>query len=162
MIQTWPKCQRQNIWIICTLHRKLWISIKLSWFGLFTPIIYPDGSRPFLVVAISKFQFSYPASRSINVDTHIAQTPDTNLLFFPRSLSSFFPRSSPAAELRRRKRLERQYAMEDKIREIKRKQQEVEDSKSSSSPKKRRFIMLAAGVGCLIGVLCVYLYARGF
>ncbi|EDS36936.1 tyrosine phosphatase, non-receptor type nt1 [Culex quinquefasciatus] len=70
--------------------------------------------------------------------------------------------SSPAAELRRRKRLERQSAMEDKIREIKRKQQEVEDSKSSSSPKKRRFIMLAAGVGCLIGVLCVYLYARGF
>uniref|UniRef100_A0A8D8BD61 protein-tyrosine-phosphatase n=1 Tax=Culex pipiens TaxID=7175 RepID=A0A8D8BD61_CULPI len=69
--------------------------------------------------------------------------------------------SSPAAELRRRKRLERQSAMEDKIREIKRKQQEVEDSKSSSSPKKRRFIMLAAGVGCLIGVLCVYLYARG-
>lgn len=46
--------------------------------------------------------------------------------------------SSPAAELRRRKRLERQSAMEDKIREIKRKQQEVEDSKSSSSPKKRR------------------------
>lgn len=45
--------------------------------------------------------------------------------------------SSPAAELRRRKRLERQTAMEDKIREIKRKQQEVEDSKSSS-PKKRR------------------------
>uniref|UniRef100_A0A1Q3F3Z9 protein-tyrosine-phosphatase n=1 Tax=Culex tarsalis TaxID=7177 RepID=A0A1Q3F3Z9_CULTA len=68
--------------------------------------------------------------------------------------------SSPAAELRRRKRLERQSAMEEKIREIKRKQQEVEDSKSSS-PKKRRFIMLAAGVGCLIGVLCVYLYARG-
>lgn len=68
--------------------------------------------------------------------------------------------SSPAAELRRRKRLERQSAMEEKIREIKRKQQEVEDSKSSS-PKKRRFIMLAcslAGV-CCIGVLCVYLYA---
>lgn len=45
--------------------------------------------------------------------------------------------SSPAAELRRRKRLERQTAMEEKIREIKRKQQEVEGSKSSS-PKKRR------------------------
>lgn len=41
--------------------------------------------------------------------------------------------SSPAAELRRRKRLERQSAMEDKIREIKRKQKEVE-----GSPKKRR------------------------
>lgn len=41
---------------------------------------------------------------------------------------------SPIAELRRRKRLERQSAMEEKIREIKRKQKESE----SGSPKKRR------------------------
>ncbi|XP_062544307.1 tyrosine-protein phosphatase non-receptor type 61F-like isoform X1 [Armigeres subalbatus] len=41
---------------------------------------------------------------------------------------------SPNAELRRRKRLERQSAMEEKIREIKRKQKESE----SGSPKKRR------------------------
>uniref|UniRef100_A0A499FUK3 protein-tyrosine-phosphatase n=1 Tax=Anopheles farauti TaxID=69004 RepID=A0A499FUK3_9DIPT len=42
---------------------------------------------------------------------------------------------SPGAELRRRKRIERQSAMEEKIREIKRKRKEVE---SKGSPKKRR------------------------
>ncbi|XP_050074043.1 tyrosine-protein phosphatase non-receptor type 61F isoform X2 [Anopheles maculipalpis] len=42
---------------------------------------------------------------------------------------------SPSAELRRRKRFERQSAMEEKIREIKRKRKEVE---SKGSPKKRR------------------------
>ncbi|XP_058837842.1 tyrosine-protein phosphatase non-receptor type 61F isoform X2 [Topomyia yanbarensis] len=43
---------------------------------------------------------------------------------------------SPNADLRRRKRLERQTAMEEKIREIKRKQKEVESK--AASPKKRR------------------------
>ncbi|XP_058458116.1 tyrosine-protein phosphatase non-receptor type 61F isoform X2 [Malaya genurostris] len=43
---------------------------------------------------------------------------------------------SPNVELRRRKRLERQTAMEEKIREIKRKQKEVESK--AASPKKRR------------------------
>lgn len=43
---------------------------------------------------------------------------------------------SPDAELRRRKRQERQSAMEDKIREIKRKQKEAESK--AGSPKKRR------------------------
>ncbi|XP_055620681.1 tyrosine-protein phosphatase non-receptor type 61F isoform X2 [Toxorhynchites rutilus septentrionalis] len=44
---------------------------------------------------------------------------------------------SPNAELRRRKRLERQTAMEEKIRDIKRKQKEAE-STAAASPKKRR------------------------
>ncbi|XP_062708201.1 tyrosine-protein phosphatase non-receptor type 61F isoform X1 [Aedes albopictus] len=63
---------------------------------------------------------------------------------------------SPNAELRRRKRLERQSAMEEKIREIKRKQKESE----SNSPKKRRSIILTIAAGVCIGVLCVYLYTR--
>ncbi|XP_055605738.1 tyrosine-protein phosphatase non-receptor type 61F isoform X2 [Uranotaenia lowii] len=52
-------------------------------------------------------------------------------------LSSPERETSPNAELRRRKRLERQSAMEEKIREIKRKQKESEGSKAAS-PKKRR------------------------
>lgn len=44
--------------------------------------------------------------------------------------------TSPNAELRRRKRLERQMVMEEKIREIKRKQKEAESR--AASPKKRR------------------------
>lgn len=63
---------------------------------------------------------------------------------------------SPNAELRRRKRLERQSAMEEKIRDIKRKQKESE----SNSPKKRRSIILSIAAGVCIGVLCVYLYTR--
>lgn len=63
---------------------------------------------------------------------------------------------SPNAELRRRKRLERQSAMEEKIREIKRKQKESE----SGSPKKRRSMIFTIAAGICIGVLCVYLYTR--
>ncbi|XP_065080738.1 tyrosine-protein phosphatase non-receptor type 61F isoform X1 [Ochlerotatus camptorhynchus] len=63
---------------------------------------------------------------------------------------------SPNTELRRRKRLERQSAMEEKIREIKRKQKESE----SNSPKKRRSIIFSIAAGVCIGVLCVYLYTR--
>lgn len=66
---------------------------------------------------------------------------------------------SPNAELRRRKRLERQTVMEEKIREIKRKQKEVESSKAAS-PKKRRSIILTIAAGVCIGVLCVYFYTR--
>ncbi|XP_053689662.1 tyrosine-protein phosphatase non-receptor type 61F isoform X1 [Sabethes cyaneus] len=74
------------------------------------------------------------------------------------SISSPEREMSPNAELRRRKRLERQTAMEEKIREIKRKQKEVENK---ASPKKRRSLFLTiAAAGVCIGVLCVYLYTR--
>ncbi|XP_058458115.1 tyrosine-protein phosphatase non-receptor type 61F isoform X1 [Malaya genurostris] len=65
---------------------------------------------------------------------------------------------SPNVELRRRKRLERQTAMEEKIREIKRKQKEVESK--AASPKKRRSLIFTIAAGVCIGVLCVYLYTR--
>lgn len=60
-------------------------------------------------------------------------------------------------EVRRRKRVERQSVMEDRIREIKRKQRDAEDA-----PKKRRSMMLsiAAGVSVVVGLVCIYAYAK--
>lgn len=73
------------------------------------------------------------------------------------------PTSTPDGELnvtsevRRRKRMERQSALTDQIREIKRKQK-LSDEKSRSSPKKRRLIIIA---GVFIGVLCgVIIYTK--
>lgn len=65
--------------------------------------------------------------------------------------------SSEATELRRRKRHERQTAIEDQIREIKRRQRDSEEA-----PKKRRSLMIriAAGVGVVVGLVCVYAYAK--
>uniref|UniRef100_A0A182YNM0 protein-tyrosine-phosphatase n=1 Tax=Anopheles stephensi TaxID=30069 RepID=A0A182YNM0_ANOST len=64
---------------------------------------------------------------------------------------------SPNAELRRRKRIERMSAMEEKIREIKRKRKEVE---SKGSPKKRRLLLFSIAAGVCFSVLCVYLYTK--
>lgn len=47
--------------------------------------------------------------------------------------------------------------MEDRIREIKRKQRDAEEA-----PKKRRSLMIsiAAGVGVVVGIVCVIAYAK--
>lgn len=47
--------------------------------------------------------------------------------------------------------------MEDRIREIKRRQQDAEEA-----PKKRRSLMIriAAGVGVIVGLVCVFAYAK--
>lgn len=65
--------------------------------------------------------------------------------------------SIDAPELRRRKRNERQAAMEERIREIKRRQHDAEEA-----PKKRRSLMIriAAGVGVIVGLACVIAYTR--
>lgn len=67
--------------------------------------------------------------------------------------------SSPTEgpEVRRRKRQERQAVMEDKIRDIKRKQRDAEEA-----PKKRRSFMIsiAAGVVVVVGLVCVYAYVK--
>ncbi|XP_049546027.1 tyrosine-protein phosphatase non-receptor type 61F isoform X1 [Anopheles darlingi] len=65
--------------------------------------------------------------------------------------------TSPSAELRRRKRAERHTAMEEKIREIKRKQKEVENK---GSPKKRRLIWFTIAAGVCFSAIYVYLYTR--
>ncbi|GAB0090244.1 Tyrosine-protein phosphatase non-receptor type 61F [Sergentomyia squamirostris] len=60
------------------------------------------------------------------------------------------------AQLRRRKRQERQEAMAEKVREIKRKQKMSEES----TPKKRRSLMITIAAGVFIGVICVYAYVK--
>lgn len=63
---------------------------------------------------------------------------------------------SDAAELRRRVRLEKQAIMANKVKEMKRKQQECE--KDAGKPKKRRSMMITigAGVGLVVCLFCVY------
>jgi len=63
------------------------------------------------------------------------------------------------ADLRRRKRAERTTSMEDKIREMKRKQKLCED-KARESPKKRRSLIISIATGVLLGVICVYAYSK--
>lgn len=65
--------------------------------------------------------------------------------------------SSEATELRRRKRQERQTAIEERVREIKRRQHDAEEA-----PKKRRSLMIriAAGLGVVVGLVCVFAYAK--
>lgn len=58
--------------------------------------------------------------------------------------------------MRRRKRQERQDAMAEKVREIKRKQKMSEES----SPKKRRSLMITIAAGVILGVICVYAYVK--
>lgn len=59
--------------------------------------------------------------------------------------------------MRRRARKARQSVMTEKINEIKRKQRAVEDE-AARAPKKRRsyMISIAAGVGVVVGLFCVY------
>lgn len=63
------------------------------------------------------------------------------------------------SELRHRNRAARQEAMQDKIREIKRKQKESE-SKKISLPKKRRSLILSIVSGVLILSVVAYFYVR--
>lgn len=62
-------------------------------------------------------------------------------------------------EIRHRVRTEKNAAMQDKIREIKRKQKEVEDKKLSS-PKKRRSLIFSIVAGVLISAFCAYVYLK--
>jgi hypothetical protein len=52
--------------------------------------------------------------------------------------------------------VENQKALADKVREIKRKQREVEGKVS----KKRRSLIISLTAGALISVLCIYLYTK--
>ncbi|XP_037043962.1 tyrosine-protein phosphatase non-receptor type 61F isoform X1 [Bradysia coprophila] len=63
---------------------------------------------------------------------------------------------SEASELRRRQRLEKQSAMANKVKEMKRKQQACEEE--AGKPKKRRSMMITigAGVGLVVCLFCVY------
>lgn len=67
--------------------------------------------------------------------------------------------SALSSELRFRNRVARQDKMQDKIREIKRKQQEVEDKKISL-PKKRRSIFISIVTGVLISAIFAYIYVK--
>uniref|UniRef100_A0A903YIZ5 protein-tyrosine-phosphatase n=1 Tax=Anopheles minimus TaxID=112268 RepID=A0A903YIZ5_9DIPT len=72
---------------------------------------------------------------AFNANSSLPPLPNGALDDCEDAISSPERELSPSAELRRRKRIERQSAMEEKIREIKRKRKEVE---SKGSPKKRR------------------------
>jgi tyrosine-protein phosphatase non-receptor type 1 len=62
------------------------------------------------------------------------------------------------SELRHRNRVARQEAMQDKIREIKRKQKEGESKKISMPKKRRSLIFLVSGV--LLLSVVAYFYVR--
>lgn len=85
------------------------------------------------------------------------------LLFLHSGNNNFFLYfyfRSPNSDLRRRKRQDARSAMEDKVREIKRKQKMCED-KANSSPKKRRSLMISIAAGVVvIGVICIYAYTK--
>ncbi|XP_052861620.1 tyrosine-protein phosphatase non-receptor type 61F-like [Anopheles cruzii] len=74
-------------------------------------------------------------SSAFNANSTLPPLPNGALDDDEEMISSPERELSPSAELRRRKRAERHTAMEEKIREIKRKQKEVENK---GSPKKRR------------------------
>lgn len=67
--------------------------------------------------------------------------------------------SDNKGELRHRNRVARQEAMQDKIREIKRKQKETENKKISL-PKKRRSLILSIVSGVLILSVVAYFYVK--
>lgn len=87
------------------------------------------------------------------------------LCIFNWKISSIFSFRTPltsdnnASELRHRNRAARQEAMQDKIREIKRKQKETE-SKKISLPKKRRSLILSIVSGVLILSVVAYFYVK--
>lgn len=81
---------------------------------------------------------------------------------FPRFIS-FFPHSmcstsTTNAELRRRKRQERQSTMEEKIKDIKRKQKAYEAA-AEAAPKKRRSLLILSGV-VVCALCCAYIYTK--
>lgn len=62
------------------------------------------------------------------------------------------------AELRRRKRAERQTAIEEQVRDIKRKQRESE-ADAEHAVKKRRSLMIISGVAICV-LCCALVYAK--
>ncbi|XP_053955521.1 tyrosine-protein phosphatase non-receptor type 61F isoform X2 [Anastrepha ludens] len=64
----------------------------------------------------------------------------------------------PENELKRRKRVERQTNIEQKVSEIKRKQRESEERKHAA--KKRRSLITYIAAGVVVGVICVYAYSK--
>ncbi|EDO63650.1 AGAP005352-PB [Anopheles gambiae str. PEST] len=98
-----------------------------------------------------------PSDNTFNANSSLPPLPNGALDDGDDAISSPERELSPGAELRRRKRIERQSAMEEKIREIKRKRKEVE---SKGSPKKRRLLLFSLAAGVCFSVLCVYLYTK--
>lgn len=82
--------------------------------------------------------------------TRVFQIIDKLFLFF-------FCRPFVSSDLRQR-RLERRDNMEEKVREIKRKQKEIEEQ--AITTKKRRSILLSLAAGVTIAAVCVYFYSR--
>ncbi|CAO1374614.1 unnamed protein product [Diamesa serratosioi] len=108
---------------------------------------------------------------NFNADATLPPIPNGTFNLDPNSpdkqMSSSDDEKSPkydknnalSSELRYRNRVARQDKMQDKIREIKRKQQEVEDKKISL-PKKRRSIFLSIVTGVLISAIFAYIYVK--
>ncbi|XP_061497951.1 tyrosine-protein phosphatase non-receptor type 61F isoform X1 [Anopheles gambiae] len=105
----------------------------------------------------SKRGDSKAGEEAFNANSSLPPLPNGALDDGDDAISSPERELSPGAELRRRKRIERQSAMEEKIREIKRKRKEVE---SKGSPKKRRLLLFSLAAGVCFSVLCVYLYTK--
>ncbi|XP_053666166.1 tyrosine-protein phosphatase non-receptor type 61F [Anopheles marshallii] len=105
----------------------------------------------------SKRGDSKSIDQAFNANSSLPPLPNGALDDGEDAISSPERELSPSAELRRRKRIERQSAMEEKIREIKRKRKEVE---SKGSPKKRRLLLFSIAAGVCFSVLCVYLYTK--
>uniref|UniRef100_A0A182PFH2 protein-tyrosine-phosphatase n=1 Tax=Anopheles epiroticus TaxID=199890 RepID=A0A182PFH2_9DIPT len=105
----------------------------------------------------SKRGDSQSGDEAFNANSSLPPLPNGAVEDGDDAISSPERELSPSAELRRRKRIERQSAMEEKIREIKRKRKEVE---SKGSPKKRRLLLFSIAAGVCFSVLCVYLYTK--
>lgn len=70
-------------------------------------------------------------------------------------LEGFFLRLTGSSELRRRKRIEYLSELDKKVKEMKRKQEECEETYASKK-KRSTLIKIAAGVGVVIGLICIY------
>lgn len=78
--------------------------------------------------------------------------------FNTTSLIKFVYSSSDVLRQRKQVRQERKSAMEDKIKDIKRKQAEVEAA-AEAAPKKRRCLMIFSGVVVCV-LCCAYVYSK--
>ncbi|CAO1313321.1 unnamed protein product [Diamesa tonsa] len=96
---------------------------------------------------------------NFNADATLPPIPNGTFNLDPNSPEKQMSSSDDENELRFRNRVARQDKMQDKIREIKRKQQEVEDKKISL-PKKRRSIFISIVTGVLISAIFAYIYVR--
>lgn len=108
---------------------------------------------------------SHESQPSPDNDRYKIDTPEassecltTIRYFFSYFFSPMCSTSTTNAELRRRKRQERQLAMEDKIKDIKRKQKAFEAA-AEAAPKKRRSLMIFSGV-VVCALCCAYIYTK--